>query len=165
MATIGRRRRFRSLAAGGRIGFASPMFIRIDDDISVAGQLEPGDIAAAAAQGFRMVVNNRPDGEAPGQPSGAAIAQAAEAAGLRYVAIPVAGGFSMPQVEAMAAALAEAGGPVLAFCRSGTRSTNLWALAAASRGGDPQAIVAAAASGGYDIGALLPTLRQLSAQR
>jgi uncharacterized protein (TIGR01244 family) len=140
------------------------MFIRIDDSLSVAGQLEPADIAAAAAQGFRLVVNNRPDNEGPGQPSGATIAEAAEAAGLRYVAIPVAGGFSMPQVEAMAAALAEAEGPVLAFCRSGTRSTNLWALAAASRGGDPDTIVAAAAAGGYDISALLPTLRQLSAK-
>lgn len=140
------------------------MFIRIDDEISVAGQIEPVDIATAAAQGFRTVVNNRPDHEAPGQPSGTAIADAAEAAGLRYVAIPVAGGFSMPQVEAMAAALAESDGPVLAFCRSGTRSIHLWALAAASRGGDPDALVAAAAGGGYDIGALLPTLRQLSAR-
>ena len=140
------------------------MFIRIDDSISVAGQLAPADIAAAAAQGFRTVVNNRPDDEGPDQPPGAAIAEAAAAAGLRYVAIPVAGGFSTRQVEAMAAALAEAEGPVLAFCRSGTRSTNLWALAAASQGGDPEAIVAAAAAGGYDIGALLPTLRQLSAR-
>ena len=138
------------------------MFIRIDDSISVAGQLAPADIAAAAAQGFRTLINNRPDGEAPGQPPGATIAEAAAAAGLRYVAIPIAGGFSMPQVEAMSAAMAE--GPVLAFCRSGTRSTNLWALAAASRGGDPETIVAAAAAGGYDIGALLPTLRQLSAE-
>ena len=140
------------------------MFIRIDDSISVAGQLAPADIAAAAAQGFRTVINNRPDDEGPDQPPGAAIAEAAAAAGLRYVAIPVAGGFSTRQVEAMAAALAEAEGPVLAFCRSGTRSTNLWALAAASQGGDPEAIVAAAAAGGYDIGTLLPTLRQLSAR-
>src|SRR3712207_1548634 len=119
------------------------MFIRIDDSVSVAGQLGEADLAQAAAQGFRRVINNRPDGEAFDQPSGAAMAQAAQAAGLDYVAIPVAGGFAMPQVEAMAAAL-DADGPVLAYCRSGTRSTHLWALAAAYRGGDPEAIVAAA---------------------
>jgi uncharacterized protein (TIGR01244 family) len=114
------------------------MFIRIDEKVSVAGQIDPADVTRAAAQGFRRVVNNRPDGEALDQPAGAAIAEAAAAAGLDYVAIPIAGGFTMPQVEAMAAALDD--GPVLAFCRSGTRSTNLWALAAA----------------------LLPTLRQLA---
>lgn len=155
--------RFRApLAAAGPIGFADRMFIRIDDSISVAGQIGEADLAAAAAQGFRRVINNRPDGEASDQPPGAAIANAAAAAGLDYVAIPVAGGVAMPQVEAMAAALEN--GPVLAFCRSGTRSTHLWALAAAYRGGDPDAIVAAAAAAGYDVGVLLPTLRQLSAR-
>jgi uncharacterized protein (TIGR01244 family) len=80
------------------------------------------------------IVNNRPDDEEPGQPSAAEMASAAEAAGLSYRHIPVAGGFSPEQVDAMAAALAEAGGPVLAFCKSGTRSTFLWALAEAQRG-------------------------------
>lgn len=140
------------------------MFIKIDNSISVAGQLTEAEVANAAAAGFVKLVNNRPDGEAPDQPTGDAIARAAAAAGLSYAAIPVSGGFSMAQVEAMAQALADAGGPVLAFCRSGTRSTNLWALAAAYRGGDPEAIVAAAGAAGYDISALVPTLRQLAAQ-
>ena len=69
----------------------------------------------------------------------------------------------MPQVEAMAAELA-AGGPVLAFCRSGTRSTNLWALAAASMGVDPDTIVAAADAGGYNVSGMLPSLRMLAAK-
>lgn len=146
------------------IGFASAMFIRIDDTISVAGQLTEADVAQAAAAGFVALVNNRPDGEAFDQPPGEAIANAAAGAGLSYVAIPIAGGFSMPQVEAMADTLARAGGPVLAFCRSGTRSTNLWALAAAYRGGEPDAIIAAAGAAGYDVGALLPTLRQLASR-
>lgn len=138
-----------------------PMFIRITDQVSVAPQIAPEDVAAAAAQGFVAIVNNRPDGEAPDQPAGATIAAAAAAAGLRYAAIPIDhSGFAMPQVEAMAAELAQ-GGPVLAYCRSGTRSTNLWALAAAKTGEDPDAIVAAAAGGGYHIGGLLPTLRAL----
>lgn len=146
------------------MGFACNMFIRIDDRISVAGQLAEADVAPAAAAGFVKLVNNRPDGEAIDQPPGDRIARAAASAGLDYVAIPVSSGFTMAQVEAMADALAGADGPVLAFCRSGTRSTNLWALAAAYRGGDPDAIVAAAGAAGYDIGALLPMLRQLAAQ-
>lgn len=139
------------------------MFIRIDDKISVAGQLSPADLAEAKAQGFALVINNRPDGEAPDQPAGAVMADAAAAAGLGYVELPVAGGFSMPQVEAMAAALAGADGPVLAFCRSGTRSTNLWALASAAQGGDPEAIVEAAGGAGYDVSGMMPTLRHLAA--
>ena len=139
------------------------MFSRLTESGAVAPQIAPEDCAAAKAQGFATIVNNRPDAEAPGQPAGEAIAAAAAAAGLRYVAIPVGPvGLSLPLVEAMVAALDASAGPVLAFCRSGTRSTNLWALAEAKRGGDPEAIVAAAENGGYDIAALLPTLRQLA---
>lgn len=139
------------------------MFIRINDHISVAGQLSPADLAEAKAQGFALVINNRPDGESPDQPSARAMGEAAAANGLAYLEIPVAGGFSMPQVEAMAAALAGADGPVLAFCRSGTRSTNLWALASAAQGGDAAAIVEAAGAAGYDVSGMMPMLRQLSA--
>lgn len=139
------------------------MFIRLTDTVAVAGQLAPGDLAAAAAAGYGHVVNNRPDGEEPGQPDGAAMCAAAVAAGLGYTAIPVDHhGFDRAQVDAMAAVLAAATGPVLAFCRSGTRSANLWALAAASRGGDADAIVAAAARGRYDVGGLRPALVALA---
>ncbi|WP_409049866.1 TIGR01244 family sulfur transferase [Sandarakinorhabdus sp.] len=141
-----------------------PMFIRITDHVSVAPQIAPEDCALAAAQGFAAIVNNRPDGEGAGQPEAATMRAAAEAAGLRYADIPIDhSGFSMPQIEAMVAVL-DAGGPILAFCRSGTRSCNLWALAEAKRGGDPDAIVAAADAGGYHIGGLLPTLRALAAR-
>ena len=140
------------------------MFIRLTDSISVAAQIAPEDCAAARAQGFVSIVNNRPDGEASGQPGCAAMRAAAEAAGLRYCAIPIdQTGFSMAQVDAMAVELDAAAGPVLAYCRSGTRSTNLWALAEAKRGGDPDAIVAAAAAARYDVSGLLPTLRTLAA--
>ncbi len=128
------------------------MFKDLDETIFVAGQVAPADIAAAAARGAVMVINNRPDDEAPGQPSGAAIEAAARAAGLAYRAIPVSpGGFTAAQVEAMAAALDEAGGPVLAFCRSGTRSTLLWALARARGGADPDTLSDKAAASGYDL--------------
>ena len=140
------------------------MFLALTPMVSVAPQISPDDCALAAAQGFVAIVNNRPDGEQAGQPDSAVMRTAAEAAGLRYTAIPIDHtGFAMPQVVAMAAVL-QAGGPVLAFCRSGTRSTNLWALAAASLGEDPDAIVAAAAGGGYDVSGMLPSLRMLVAK-
>ena len=139
------------------------MFVRLTDTISVAGQIAPADLLGP--HGFVAVVNNRPDGDEPGQPSGAAMQAAAAAAGLAYTAIPIDhSGFSIEQIDAMAAILDGADGPVLAWCRSGTRSANLWALAEARRGGDPDAIVAAAAGGRYDVSALLPTLRRLSAR-
>jgi len=116
----------------------------------VAGQIMPADIADLAAQGVTVIINNRPDGEERGQPAGADIAAAAQAAGLACVAIPVAGGFSAPQVEAMAAAL-DRPGRTLAFCRSGTRSTLLWALARVRLGDNPQELDAKAAAAGYDL--------------
>jgi len=112
-------------------------------------QLGPGDVDEAAAAGIRLVVNNRPDGEEPGQPTSAEIEAAARAAGLDYRHIPVAGGFPPDQVEAMARALEQ--GPVLAFCRTGTRSTFLWALARAARGAPADEVAAAAAAAGYDL--------------
>jgi uncharacterized protein (TIGR01244 family) len=112
-------------------------------------QLTPGDIDEAAAAGIRLIVNNRPDGEEPGQPSSAEIEAAARAAGLDYRHIPIAGGFPRERVEDMAQALEQ--GPVLAFCRSGTRSTFLWALARARRGAPAEESVAAAAAAGYDL--------------
>ena len=137
------------------------MFIRITDSVSVAPQIAPEDVALAAAQGFRAIVNNRPDGESLDQPDGAEIAAACAAAGLAYVAIPIdQTGFNLEQVEAMLGALQN--GPVLAFCRSGTRSCNLWALAAARQGADPATIVAAAGQGGYNVAGLLPLFKQLA---
>jgi uncharacterized protein (TIGR01244 family) len=134
----------------------------IDDRITVAPQIAPEDVPALAAAGFTLIVNNRPDGEEPGQPSGAAIAAAAAAAGLDYRAIPVDHrGISGEQVGAMAEAL-DRPGPVLAFCRSGTRSCHLWALAAASRGEAPETLVARAHAAGYDLSGLAPALNRLS---
>ena len=117
------------------------------------GQIEPQQVDKIAAQGFKTIINNRPEGEEIGQPDGAEIEAAAKAAGLHYIAIPVThAGFSTPQVDAMRAALDEnEGGKTLAFCRSGTRSTLLWALAEAKDGKDPDDIAEAAAAAGYDV--------------
>lgn len=100
-------------------------------DVSVAPQLDPAAMAAAAAAGFRSVVNNRPDGEGgPDQPLNASIAAAAAAAGLEYRYLPVAGGYQSPEEIAQFRALLDAlPRPILAFCRSGARSTKLYLAA------------------------------------
>jgi uncharacterized protein (TIGR01244 family) len=135
------------------------MFRTLDPSISVFGQIEPEDVAAAKAQGFTTIVNNRPENEQPGQPAGAEIEAAAKAAGLDYVAIPVDhSGFAEWQVAAMADALEKANGPVLAFCRSGTRSTFLWALARNRLGDEGETLIAKAAGAGYDLSSIRPML-------
>ena len=135
----------------------------IDATISVAPQIDPDDMAEIAASGFTTIVNNRPDGEDFGQPSGDEIAAAAAELGLSYTAIPIThAGFSHPQIDTMAAVLAEAKGPVLAYCRSGTRSCNLWALAAVKAGAHPDTAMAKAAAAGYDLTGLRPLLDALS---
>ena len=137
------------------------MFRTIDQTLLVAGQIAPEDVATAAAQGIRTIINNRPDGEQPGQPSAAAIEAAATAAGIGYAHIPVDhSGFSMEQIEAMTAALAQPG-PALAFCRSGTRSTFLWALARGLAGDEPAEIAAKAANAGYDVTPLMGMITSL----
>ncbi|MBX9796297.1 TIGR01244 family sulfur transferase [Sphingomonas sp.] len=122
----------------------------LDPDFAVAPQIAPEDMAEIAALGFQAVVNNRPEGEAPDQPAGETLRAAATAAGLRYAEIPVAGGFSHEQLDALGAVV-DAGGPVLAFCASGTRSCFLWALASARRGADPQVLAKKAAVAGYSL--------------
>lgn len=138
----------------------------LDAHFAVAPQIALGDMPAAAAAGYAAIVNNRPDDEEAGQPAGDAVRAAAADAGLGYSAIPVtSAGFSLPQVDALVAAIEQAEGPVLAFCRSGTRSTNLWALARARMGDDADVLTAKAAAAGYDIAALRPLLDQLAASR
>jgi uncharacterized protein (TIGR01244 family) len=135
----------------------------LNDSIAVAPQIAPDDVTAIKAAGYVAIVNNRPDGEEPGQPAGEAIRLAAEAAGLAYTAIPVTqAGFSHEQLDAMAQALVAAEGPVLAYCRSGTRSCNLWALAAAKAGRNPELLVLQAADAGYDLTGLRATLDSLA---
>jgi uncharacterized protein (TIGR01244 family) len=142
------------------------MFRKIDDKTYASPQISPQDIAVASALGIRLIVNNRPEDESDDQTPGADIEAAATAAGIAYIAIPVThAGFSMPQVEAMEAALASAGDqPVLAYCRSGTRSTLLWALAQARMGTDLATIASSAARAGYDVSPIRPQLDFLSAQ-
>lgn len=103
----------------------------INSHFAVVGQLAVSDLAAVAALGFKTVINNRPDLEGgPDQPTSAAMQAAAQAAGLAYVYLPVVSGAYTPeQIQAMRDALDQAAQPVLAFCRSGARSTQLFMLA------------------------------------
>ncbi len=142
------------------------MIRQINESISVAPQIAVEQVADIAAAGFKTIVNNRPDDEDAGQPSGDAIRTAAEAAGLKYVSIPVThSGFSHPQIDAMTQALTDSDGPVLAYCRSGTRSCNLWALAAAKAGRNPNLLLAQAEDAGYDLRGIRPMLDALAGPR
>jgi uncharacterized protein (TIGR01244 family) len=133
---------------------------RINDEVSVAPQISPDDMAALKAAGFTTVINNRPDGEAPDQPTSAEMQAAAEAAGLGYHFIPLGReGVSPEMIEQERIALETSKGPVLCFCRSGTRSTTLWALTQAGRM-PAQEIVAQAAHAGYEMSHLLGYLSQ-----
>jgi len=139
------------------------MFRQIVEGLFASPQIGLAEVEQARAQGITLIINNRPEDESPDQTPGAEIEAAARGAGIDYVAIPVThAGFSEPQVAAMAAALEQATGPVLAYCRSGTRSTLLWALARASRGASPDELAAAAAGGGYDVAPIRPLLDMLA---
>ena len=100
------------------------------DQFGTIGQIEPSHLAEIAAQGYKSVINNRPDGEGgPDQPSNASIQAEAEKLGLNYAYLPVVpSAINVDQVREMARLLRTMPGPVLAFCRSGARSTNLYQL-------------------------------------
>jgi len=140
------------------------MFKRLDDTILVAPQIDSNAVAEAYAMGVTLIINNRPEGESDDQTLGSDIESAARALGMDYVAIPVThSGFSESQVGAMAEALDTATGPVLAYCRSGTRSTLLWALAQASIGEHPAVLTEKAAAAGYDLSPVASLMDMLRA--
>jgi uncharacterized protein (TIGR01244 family) len=116
-------------------------------------QLPPEALAELAASGVRRIVSNRPDGEDPGQPTAAEMEIAARAAGLDFDWIPVSGMPAPAQVAAAGALLADSR-PTVMFCRSGMRSTALWAMSERLRGVDADDLRAAAAGAGYDLGRL-----------
>ena len=129
-------------------------FRTVTDTFAVSPQISIADVAVAAAQGFTLIINNRPDGEVAGQPSGAEIEAAARAAGLDYLAAPVVGRPGAAQVEAVREAVGGAKGRVLAYCRSGTRSINTWAMGQ-SGAVDRDRLLRLGASAGYDLAAVI----------
>jgi uncharacterized protein (TIGR01244 family) len=136
----------------------APQLIPLGPGLSAAGRLDRQDIEALAAEGVRTIINNRPDDEDPGQVPAAEARRIAEAHGIAYHHIPItAATLSRADVDAFALALREAPSPVVAHCRSGTRSTLLWALTRIREGVDPLSLIAEAAQHGIDI-ATLPVI-------
>ena len=133
-------------------------FRTVTADFSAFGQVQQDDLQRAVDQGFKSLIINRPDGEDAGQPTAAETTQAAEALGLQVRFIPlISGQLTLEHIEQTKAALAEMPGPILAHCRSGMRSTTLWALA--SKGElSADEIISAAANAGYELSGLRPNL-------
>lgn len=131
-------------------------FRRVTDQLSVSPQIQVADVATAAEQGFRTIINNRPDGEEPGQPTSSQMEAAAAAEGLGYVHIPVRGAPTPEQVEGMRRVIEQADGPILAFCRSGTRSITTWSLGQAQSGAQPTSqLIELGRAAGYDLSGAL----------
>jgi sulfide:quinone oxidoreductase len=134
---------------------------RVTEHFAVAPQLEPDDLGELKAAGFRRVISNRPDEEAPPGAKAADIKRAAEAAGLEFVHVPFVGPPSPGAIEAAT----KASGPTVAYCRSGTRSVTAWAMSQAGRGAmSADEITEAAARAGYNLAGLKDALRQLGAR-
>jgi len=133
----------------------SPQLFPFTSGLSVAGRLDRAEIDALAGAGVRTIVNNRPDGEDPGQLPAAEARRIAEAHGIAYHHIPItAATMSRADVDAFAAVLRGAPAPVVAHCRSGTRSALLWALTRMQEGANALSLVAEAARHGIDIASL-----------
>lgn len=128
------------------------MFRQLDDRTLVSGQISPADVAGLRDQGVTMIVNNRPDGEDPGQPLGAEIEAAATAAGIAYRHVPIARGIGPADVGVMSQAIRDCGdGKLLAFCRLGNRSALVWAVARAEAGVPRADLEQMAARAGVDL--------------
>jgi sulfide:quinone oxidoreductase len=129
------------------------------DDVCVCAFVPPEKLAELAPR-FRTIINNRPDAEEPGQPGSAQIEAEARLLGLDYVHLPVVPGkITDEQAAAFGAAIAARKRPILAFCRTGTRSATLWALSQSGKR-SPEEIIETAAAAGYDLSALKPKLEE-----
>ena len=127
------------------------MIRQLDDKVMVSGQVAPHQVAEFAAQGVTVLVNNRPDGEEPGQPLAVEIEDAAAAAGISYHFVPIIRGIGPADVEVMQQALRQAeDGKLLAFCRSGTRSALAIALAKRDAGTPAEQVVRTLNEAGFD---------------
>jgi uncharacterized protein (TIGR01244 family) len=129
------------------------MIRQLGDNVMVSGQVAPHEVAGLAEQGVTILVNNRPDGEEPGQPLAGDIEGAAAAAGIAYRFVPIIRGIGPADVEEMQKALREAeGGKLLAFCRSGTRSALAIALAKRDEGASAEDVIRQLNEAGFDPG-------------
>jgi uncharacterized protein (TIGR01244 family) len=129
------------------------MIRQLDDRTLVSGQIAPDEVAGLAAHGVTVIVNNRPDGEEPGQPLAADIEEAAAKAGIPYHFVPIIRGIGPADVDEMQKALHEAGdGKLLAFCRSGKRSALVCALVHREEGASREDVEQKLTNAGFDSG-------------
>ena len=142
----------------------SASLVGIDDRVAISGQLQPEDMKEIAAAGYVAVVNNRPDGEAAfGQPRTADLKKAAQAAGLVFLDLPFSGPRASPdQVRAFADLLAERPGRVVAYCKSGMRSSLLWGAAAIAGGRSLEDVLGAALRAGQNLEPVGETMMALA---
>lgn len=131
-------------------------FRRVNDRLSVSPQIALADVAKARELGFTTIINNRPDGEAPDQPTSAEVEAAARSVGLDYVFIPVSGMPTPQQVADQREAIDGSDGPVLAYCRSGNRCMVTWSIGERLAGRDRDELVRLGADLGYDLARVLP---------
>jgi len=136
---------------------------KITDDFSVAEQLLPDDVDEMAAAGYKTIICNRPDGESFDQPIRAEIQAVSEEHEIDFRYIPVVSGqLNLEDIAKFTEALDDAERPILAYCRSGTRSIQLWGLANGLKGMAPEEIVKLGAEHGYDLRGVAGWLAQQS---
>lgn len=133
----------------------------ISETYAVSPQIAPEDMTAIRARGFTTVICNRPDAENPAELHSSAMKAAAEAAGLQFVENPFAAGLDLSIIDRQRSAIDGADGPVLAYCRSGTRSATVWALAEAGRKSTDD-ILQATAQAGYPMDGMRPQIDALA---
>jgi len=166
--------------AASRIVFAAPITLgkhdaahrdakmdirRITDAYSVCGQITAADVPAIAEAGFRLVICNRPDMEVSPAESTTVLRAAVESAGMKWAENSFSSNtLTIGNVETQRELMDAAEGPVFAYCRTGSRCANIWALAEAGQM-DTDAIIAAAGAAGYAVDRLRPTIEALAAQR
>ncbi|MHC0052617.1 bifunctional protein tyrosine phosphatase family protein/NAD(P)/FAD-dependent oxidoreductase [Actibacterium sp. D379-3] len=132
----------------------------IAPSFAASPQIKPADVARAAQAGYKTIICNRPDGEADDQPPAAEIAEAARAAGVEFRYLPIKPGMISDEIlQSFDDALKGCKAPILAYCRTGTRSSTLWALARAKML-SPEAILTATAQAGYDLSGLRPMMEE-----
>jgi len=136
------------------------MHRQLDENTLVAGQIRPEDVPALKALGVTLIVNNRPDNEDLGQPESDEIEAAAKEAGIDYRHVPIARGLGPSDIEAMREAMHSVGsGKLLAFCRSGNRSTLAWAVAKSEDGMSREELDRCVSQAGFDLGPVAHLLR------
>ncbi len=133
---------------------------RLSDSFAVSPQIQPEDLRPLAEAGFRTVMCNRPDGEEADQPDFSRIEAAARAEGLEVSWIPITTGVTPEALEAFSAALENQTGPMLAYCRSGTRCAMMWSVAQHGRLTDDE-ILSATRAAGYDMAGILQQVQRI----